>query len=74
MYQGLSQELERKLTADEWELVSYYIRKADDLGEAGKEDAAKREIENALAIATSQDDEATREDMVIKIRFYLRFY
>ena len=74
MYSGLAKELYRKLSADEWRLVSYYINKADELGEAGKEAEAKAELENALAIAASQRDEATREDMVIKIRPYLRFY
>lgn len=74
MYSGLAKEIERKLTSSEWHLVSYYINKADELGEAGKEREAKRELENALAIAESQKDEATRENMVIKIRPYLRFY
>lgn len=74
MYSGLAKEIERKLTSSEWRLVSYYIEKADELGEAGKEREAKRELENALAIAGSQNDEATRENMVCKIRPYLRFY
>lgn len=74
MYSGLAKELYRTLTGEEWKLVSYYINKADELGEAGKEAEAKRELENALAIAASQSDEATRENMIIKIRPYLRFY
>ena len=74
MYSGLAREIERKLTASEWRLVSYYIEKADELGEAGKEKEARRELENALAIAATQNDEAERENMVIKIRPYLRYY
>lgn len=74
MYPGLAKELYRKLTNDEWRLVSYYINKADELGEVGKEKEAKEALENALAVAASQKDEETREDMVIKIRPYLRFY
>ena len=74
MYTGLAKELYRKLSSDEWRLVSHYINKADELGEAGKEKEAREELENALAVAMSQRDEATREDMVIKIRPYLRFY
>ena len=74
MYSGLAREIERKLTADEWRLVSYYICKADELGEAGKEKEARREIENAIAIAATQRDDAVRENMVIKLRPYLRFY
>ncbi len=74
MYPGLAKEIERKLTSSEWSLVSYYISKADELGEAGKEKEARRELENALAIANVQKDESVRENMVYKIRPYLRFY
>lgn len=70
MYAHLASELCRKLTSSEWNLVSYYIEKADDLGKAGKEQAARDEIENAIAVAASKGE----TNAAGKIQYYLRFY
>lgn len=70
MYSGLASELYRKLTSSEWNLVSYYIEKADDLGKSGKDSAAREELENAIAVAASKGE----NNAAGKIQYYLRFY
>lgn len=70
MYQGLASELYSKLTSDEWNLVSYYIKKADELGEVGKESRARDELQNAVDVAKAQGE----YNAAGKIEYYLRFY
>ena len=70
MYPGIVSALSGKLTSSEWDLVSYYIYKAQDLGEAGKDGEAREALKDAIAVAASKGESNTAG----KIQEYLRFY
>ena len=69
-YPGLASALYNKLTSSEWSLVSYYINKADDLGNAGKDSDAREALLDAIAVASSKGE----YNAAGKIQYYLRFY
>lgn len=71
MYPNLVSDLQRKLTGSEWNLVEYYILKADSLGDDGPGDKSAREaLEDAIAVAIA----AGEMSVANKIHYYLRFY
>ena len=70
MYPKLVKELQNKLTGKEWELVSHYIYKAEDYGEADKDSQARECLIDAIAVAAQYGETNTAG----KIQYYLRFY
>ena len=71
MYSRLAIELKRKLTSDEWNLVSYYILKADECGDDSTGDTvARRALEDAISVALSKGEASAAR----KIQEYLKFY
>ena len=71
MYIYLLRDLENSLSSyDEWPLVSYYIRKADDLGKTGKDSEEREALLDAIAVATANG----QKNAAIKISKYLGFY
>lgn len=69
-YPRLADTLMRQLTASEWELVAYYILKAEDYGENGKDSAARESLKDAIAVAAAQGE----SNAAGKIQYFLRFY
>ena len=69
-YQGLARTVEIQLTSSEWDLVAYYVLKADDLGSAGKDAEARRALEDAIYVAKSNGE----DNIVIKLDKYIGFY
>ena len=70
MYPTLVRDLENKLTSKEWNLVSHYIYKAADYGEANKDSAARECLLDAIAVARQNGE----DNAAGKIQYYLRFY
>ena len=56
MYADLVCDLQRKLTDGEWNLVAYYIEKADSLSKGGNDSGARESLLDAVAIALSHDE------------------
>lgn len=69
-YPNLASTLKNKLTSSEWDLVSYYIEKAEDLGEADKDREARKTLLDAIAVAAAKGE----DNAAGKIQYYLRFY
>lgn len=70
MYPYLVSELENKCTSDEWRLISSYIYRARDLGEANKDNEAREALLDAIAVAAA----AGENNAAGKVQYYLRFY
>lgn len=70
MYPYLVSELENKCTSDEWRLISSYIYRARDLGEANKDNEAREALLDAIAVAAAAEE----NNAAGKVQYYLRFY
>ena len=70
MYPTLVRDLENKLTSKEWNLVSRYIYKAEDYGNANKDSQARESLIDAIAVARQHGE----DNAAGKIQYYLRFY
>lgn len=66
---NFANELNNKLCSDEWEIVSYYINKAQDLYNAEKYDDARESLLDAVAVARAHGE----ENAAYKIAYYTRF-
>lgn len=63
-------ELENKLSADEWSLVSYWIYKAASLAEDDRDDEARAALEDAVAVAMAEGE----SNAAYKVSYYTRFF
>lgn len=66
---NFSTELQRKLTWDEYSMVSYYIEKATEAYKAERYSVAREALEDAVAIAKSKGE----YNAANKIQYYIRF-
>lgn len=70
-YPKLAETLERQLTDSEWQLVAYYILKAEEYGNDAESDSVAREsLKDAVAVAMAQGELNAAK----KIQYFLRFY
>lgn len=69
-YPNLASTLYNKLTSSEWQLVSYYINKADSLGKDDNDSKAREALQDAVAVAKANGE----FNAAYKIEYYLRFY
>lgn len=67
---NLVSEIERKLDAREWALVSRYIYKAEDFNRDERDADVRRALEDAFNVALSEGE----NNAANKIRYYLRFF
>ena len=70
MYPTLVRDLQNKLTSKEWNLVSHYIYKAEDYGNADRDREARECLLDAIAVARQNGE----ENAAGKVQYYLRFY
>lgn len=63
-------ELENKLSADEWGLVSYWVYKAASLAEDGRDDEARAALKDAVAVAMAEGE----SNAAYKVNYYIRFF
>ena len=66
---NFAKELENKLTSDEWSLCSYYVLKAQDAYNEGRDSAARESLEDAVAVCKAKEE----YNAAGKIQYYLRF-
>ena len=66
---NFARDLYNKLTADEWALCAYYIRKAQDYFDAERWSAARESLYDAIAVCAN----AGEDNAAGKIQYYLRF-
>lgn len=64
-----SNELNRKLTDDEWELCAYYVKKAQSHYNEERWSEARESLLDAVAVCIA----AGENNAAGKIRYYLRF-
>ncbi len=63
-------ELENKLSADEWNLVSHWIYKAASLTKEGRDDEARGALKDAVAVAMAEGE----TNAAYKVNYYVRFF
>ena len=63
---NFARDLENKLTASEWNLVSYYVNKAQVYYDAENYSAARESLEDAVAVALSKGE----DNAANKIQYY----
>lgn len=66
---NFARELENKLTGSEWNLVAYYVNKAQDYYDAENYSEARSSLEDAVAVALSNGE----DNAANKIQYYTRF-
>lgn len=66
---NFARELYNKLTFCEWELVSYYVEKAQDYYDQGRWSDARESLLDAVAVCSA----AKEENAAGKVQYYLRF-
>lgn len=63
-------ELENKLSADEWNLVSHWIYKAASLAKEGRDDEARSALKEAVDVAMYNGE----QNAAYKVNYYIRFF
>ena len=66
---NFAREIENKLTGAEWNLVSYYVMKAQDYYDDSRYSEARASLEDAVSVAQANDEYHAAE----KVRYYIRF-
>lgn len=69
-YPNLVSDIKKALTPKEWQVVSYYVTVAEITGKTNQISIARRALENAIAVAMSNNMEKAAK----KISEYLQFY
>ena len=66
---NIARELERKLTGEEYNLVSYYIEKASEAYDDERYSVARSSLEDAVAVLKSKGE----YNAAGKVQYYIRF-